>query len=79
MSDDEPSNRPAKKDATLFPFGFGIQRIDDSILVIDFLDADTDDTSGRVISSIAMPRRRAELLARAILEIDDEVEQSVQN
>ncbi len=72
--EDDQVGGPLKTEPTVFPYGFGLNKIDESIIVIDFLDTDSPSGRNRVISSVAMPRKRAELMAKAILEIDDEAE-----
>ncbi|MND51608.1 hypothetical protein D3C80_425990 [compost metagenome] len=63
-----------KSEPTLFPFGFGLQRVEDDIIVIDFFDMADENENQRIISSIAMPTSRARLLANSILGIKDETE-----
>lgn len=63
-----------KSEPTLFPFGFGLNRVEDDIIVIDFFDMADENEYQRIIASIAMPTSRAEVLANAILGIKDETE-----
>jgi len=63
-----------KSEPTLFPFGFGLNRVEDDIIVVDFFDMADEDENQRIIASIAMPTTRAEVLANAILGIKDETE-----
>lgn len=69
MSKKETKTQEIKKlNATIFPFGFGVSKLEDEIIVIDFYDNSFND-SYIITNSIAMPRSKAEGLRDAIDKI----------
>ncbi|MEW9524034.1 hypothetical protein MRBLRH8O_001853 [Agrobacterium radiobacter] len=73
----EKSRSYVKTEPTLFPYGFGINRIDNEIIVLDFFDALPDGGDQRIVASVAMPLSRAETLAKAILRVEDETDEAL--
>lgn len=71
MNKNKPANKNMAKirktKPTIFPFGFGIAHVEESFIVVDFLDE--NDGESIVIESIAMPKERALELAKALQDI----------
>jgi hypothetical protein len=75
-------NRKMKKDSkikkncrTLFPIGFGARKVENNIIILNFLDTiDDENNVYEIISSIAMSKDRAKLLIKALSEAIDEDE-----
>ncbi|MCG9027071.1 hypothetical protein [Laribacter hongkongensis] len=68
----ESQQQPIKSQPTFFPFGFSVGKLDDDIVIIDFVDL-VDRESGKltVISSFALTPQKAQELARALTEKDE--------
>lgn len=67
-----PTNEsPIKKlKPAIFPMGFSLSLVGTDIIVVDFIDIIGGEMT--VVESIAMPKQKADQLARAINEIDSE-------
>ena len=53
---------------TIFPMGFGVQKIDESVIVLNFVDTTEEEPQERVdiIASVAMTEERAKKLIEAL-------------
>lgn len=60
---------PTKTQPTLFPFGFSVGKLDDDIIVIDFLDQNSEELT--VIGSFALTPKKVEELAKALTQKDE--------
>lgn len=75
---DETQTHILKHCHTIFPMGFGVQKIDNSVIVVNFVDTTEDEQQEQVdiIASIAMTEERAkkliEALGDAVQETDHE-------
>lgn len=79
MSEQKKTKERFKKlSPTVFPFGFGVSKLEDDILIIDFVDKipGDDETSYVITNSIAISRTKAEGLRDAI---DDALNSSAES
>ena len=61
---------------TIFPMGFGVQKIDESVIVLNFVDTTEEKQQERVdiIASIAMTEERAKKLIEALQDAVQETD-----
>lgn len=55
-----------KTKPTIFPLGFTVGLVEDSLVIIDFVDVINGNTT--IIESIALPKQKAEQLSQALQE-----------
>jgi len=54
---------------TIFPIGFGIKKLEDRIIILDFIDTDyNEDEDDEIIASIAMTEEKAKYLIESLKE-----------
>ena len=70
----EKSSKIIKNCRTFFPMGFGVSKVEDAIIVLNFIDIiDNENDDHEIISSIAMSEEKAKTLIKALNEaIDDD-------
>lgn len=67
MSKQKTVIKKRKSNPTIFPFGFGIAKIEEHFIVIDFFDDSGEKDEYIVVGSVAMPKDKALDLANTIL------------
>ena len=54
---------------TIFPLGMGVQKVEGSVIILNFLDTSDDDNEDvEIVASIAMPEGKARKLVEALNE-----------
>lgn len=54
---------------TIFPMGFGIKKLEDRIIILDFIDTDyNEDDDDEIIASIAMTEEKVKYLIDSLKE-----------
>ena len=71
MNDENKEHTIKKTSRTIFPFGFGVKKTEDSIIVLDFVDQ-IDGENYEIISSFAMSETSAKSLIDAIAKAINE-------
>ncbi len=73
---DETRTHVMKHCHTIFPMGFGVQKIDNSVIVVNFVDTTEEEQQEQVdiIASIAMTEERAKKLIEALEEAVQETD-----
>ena len=56
-----------KTKPTIFPLGFNLSMIENSLIIIDFMDVINKNNT--IIESIALPEQKAQQLSQALLKI----------
>ncbi len=68
----EKSSKIIKNCRTFFPMGFGVSKVEDAIIVLNFIDIiDNENDDHEIISSIAMSEAKAKTLIKALNEAID--------
>ena len=72
----EQSSKIRKNCRTFFPMGFGVSKVEDAIIVLNFIDIiDNENDDHEIITSIAMSEAKAKTLIKALNDaIDDDDE-----
>lgn len=58
--------RLIKTKPTIFPLGFSVSKVEDSLVIIEFVD--TLNGENTILESIALPKEKAEHLSAALVE-----------
>lgn len=65
----EPSSNIKKNCRTIFPMGFGIRKIEDEVIILDFFDSSPDESDNlEIITSIAMTKTKITNLIESLQE-----------
>ncbi|MCP4346567.1 MAG: hypothetical protein GY795_13705 [Desulfobacterales bacterium] len=65
----EQNSKMRKNCRTLFPIGFGVSKVEDGIVVLNFIDIiDIENNDYEIISSIAMSEEKAKTLIKSLNE-----------
>lgn len=62
----QKSRNVIKTKPTIFPLGFTVGLVEDSLVIIDFIDEINEKRT--ILESIALPKQKAEQLSQALLE-----------
>lgn len=69
----EPNSNIKKNCRTIFPMGFGIRKIEDEVIILDFFDSSPDESDNlEIITSIAMTKTKITNLIESLQEAIDE-------